>query len=79
MADDEKDPKSVDLSYLKDLGDMVRARNLFFVPFFGVFLAFIVTQSKYIIEGNPIIQLLIFVRLCWALGTLPSYQIIYGP
>jgi len=46
MADDEKDPKSVDLSYLKDLGDMVRARNLFFVPFFGVFLAFIVNTKQ---------------------------------
>jgi hypothetical protein len=58
MADDDKPLQpTVDHSFLKDLGDMVKARNLFFVPFFGALLAFVVTQSKYIIDANIVVKM----------------------
>jgi hypothetical protein len=43
------------------MGELVRARNLFFIPFYGAFLAFIMTQSAYIINANPLVQLLIAI------------------
>jgi hypothetical protein len=56
MAEDDRDP--ADLSYIRDLGEIVRARNLFFIPFYGAFLAFILTQSSYIINASIVVQIL---------------------
>ena len=63
----------VDLSFLKDMGDVVRSRNLFFVPFFGAFIAFLVTQSNYIKQAGSIIQIELFGM--FILGVFYSYQL----
>ena len=37
-----------DASYLRDLADIVKNKTLFFVPFFGAFLAFLVGKTDYL-------------------------------
>jgi hypothetical protein len=59
MIEDSGEPTF--LPFFKDMGEFVRARNLFFIPFYGAFLAFIMTQSAYIINANPLVQLLIAI------------------
>jgi hypothetical protein len=50
-----------DLGFFKDIGDVIRARNLFFVPFFGLFLTFLVARSDFVIKANPVIQVEAFI------------------
>ena len=42
-----------DMACLKDIADTVRARDIFFVPFFGAFLTFLFAKPDMIIEGGP--------------------------
>jgi hypothetical protein len=34
-------PKGYDAGFLRDIADMVKNKTLFFIPFFGAYLAFI--------------------------------------
>jgi hypothetical protein len=61
MADDKTQLTPVDLSFLQNFSDMVRDRNLFFVPIFCVFVALLVTQSDYVLKMNIVDQILIFI------------------
>lgn len=45
-----------DATFLKDLGDMVRSRTMFFFPFYGAFLTFLFAKTQYIQDANLIIQ-----------------------
>jgi hypothetical protein len=58
---DQTQVTASDVTCLKDLGDIVRARNIFFVPFFGAFLAFLIAKSQYIIDASILIQIEAFV------------------
>jgi hypothetical protein len=73
MSENQKQLPPFDPSVLKDLSDMVKARNIFFVPFFGVFLAFLVAQSKYIISTNGCAQILI--ASTFICGTIYAYVV----
>src|SRR6266852_6150008 len=48
-------PKGYDASFLRDIADMVKNKTLFFIPFFGAYLAFIFGKSDYIKQANFII------------------------
>ena len=52
---------------------MVKARNFFFVPFFGAFHAFVVTQSKYIIDAHIVVKTLIVVT--FLLGVVYAWTV----
>lgn len=67
----ERPLTAVNWTVLKDLGDISRARNLFFMPFFGALLAFIVAKSDYIISSNIIIQAEVLITFC--LGVLYAW------
>jgi|ERR1700674_513959 len=55
---DDKAP-TLDVSFLRDVADIVKNKTLFFIPFFGAYLAFILTKSDYLKESNPVIWLLV--------------------
>lgn len=48
-----------DISWFKDLTDIVKNKTMFFLPCFGAFLAFVFTQSEYIKGSNFVIWLLV--------------------
>jgi hypothetical protein len=54
--------------FLKDIGEISRARSIFFVPFFGSFVTFIIVKSDYIIKSNIVIQ--IEVAITFLLGVV---------
>lgn len=53
MADEEL--KEFDPSFLKDLADIIKNKTLFFIPFFGAFLAFLFAKTEYIVGANFVI------------------------
>jgi hypothetical protein len=44
-----------DASFLHDIADIVKNKTLFFIPFFGAYLAFLFAKSDYIKEANFVI------------------------
>lgn len=42
---------AIDGSVFKDLADVIRAKNIFFVPFYGAFVAFLVGKSELVAGG----------------------------
>ena len=57
MTDDKAPP--FDPSFLKDLADILKNKTLFFIPFFGAYLAFVLGKSDYLREANPVIWLMV--------------------
>jgi hypothetical protein len=53
--------QAVDLSALKQLSSLVQSRNLFFIPFYGTFLVFLVTQNGYISGASLAVKILIVI------------------
>ena|ERR1700682_4310055 len=50
---DKRDDNRTDGSqFLKDCAEMLRGRAIFFVPFFGAFVAFMVAKSDYILGAS---------------------------
>ena len=57
---------SLPASFLKDYSDALRGRVIFFVPFYGAFIAFLVSKSDYIVNG--VFTLKIFCLTTFAAG-----------
>jgi hypothetical protein len=38
----------------KDIGDIIRTKTLFFVPFFGAFVVFLLSKSDFILSGSTL-------------------------
>jgi hypothetical protein len=55
----ENEERAVDSSEIKQLGSLVQSRNLFFIPFYGPFLIFVVTQREYVSNAPHPVQILI--------------------
>jgi hypothetical protein len=55
----EPNDKIFDAEYLKGLTDIVKNKTLFFIPFFGAYLAFLLTKTEYIKSANFVIWLII--------------------
>lgn len=49
---EEKAKPTIDGSFFKDLADVIRAKNMFFVPFFGAFVAFLVAKVDAVMAGT---------------------------
>ena len=60
MADNKL--SDFDASFLKDLADIIKNKTLFFIPFFGAFLAFLFAKTDYIKSANFIIWIAIILR-----------------
>lgn len=60
MDESEKD---FDPSYLRDLVDIIKNKTLFFIPFFGALLAFLLTKSDFVKNSNFVIWGLLAVLL----------------
>ena len=64
MADNKL--SDFDASFLKDLADIIKNKTLFFIPFFGAFLAFLFAKTDYIKSANFIIWIaIILLFLAW--------------
>ena len=59
MADNKL--SDFDASFLKDLADIIKNKTLFFIPFFGAFLAFLFAKTDYIKSANFIIWIAIIL------------------
>ena len=55
--------KLPDLTFVKEMIDIIKNKLLFFMPFFGAFLAFLLTRHEYVIGANWIIKILCIVTL----------------
>ncbi len=62
-----KKPETVSLKALptlfKDLANVVRARNIFFVPFFAALTGFLFTQKAYVVDASFVIKILVLATL----------------
>jgi hypothetical protein len=47
-----------DMSFIKDIVDIIKNKMLFFFPFFGAFLAFLIAKSDYVMNANWFIEFL---------------------
>lgn len=59
--------KKPDISFLKDMSDIVRARILFFIPFFLAFLTFLLNKKDYLIGASPFIKIIAVVTIILSL------------
>ena len=46
-----------DLLYFRDVSEIIKARNIYFTPFFGAFIAFLVAKNEYISGAGWVIQI----------------------
>jgi len=49
---------AADVAFLKDFGDMVRGRTMFFFPFYGAFITFLFAKSQYVLDASTVIHVL---------------------
>jgi hypothetical protein len=54
-------PKDYDPSFMRDIADMVKNKTLFFIPFFGAYLAFLFGKADYIKGANFIVWIVLAV------------------
>lgn len=56
MSDEDQGSlEDLDVTFLRDIADIIKNRTLFFLPFFGAFIAFLFSKSDYIRGANPAI------------------------
>jgi len=53
--------ENLDVTFLRDIADIIKNRTLFFLPFFGAFIAFLFSKSDYIKESNTAISAICIV------------------
>lgn len=55
---EHKSAEMPDLAFIRDVVDIIKNKTLFFIPFFGAFVAFLVAKTDYVTSSNWLIKLL---------------------
>jgi hypothetical protein len=64
-------PKDYDASFLRDIADMVKNKTLFFIPFFGAYLAFLLGKTDYIKGANFVIWIVLIAIFLMSVRYIP--------